>query len=268
MCVSRVTKAGVDSMAKRTKKPKVEKKKDPKPVKVMSDELERLKECEDLVKRIELCEALCDERAVRVEQARTDLKEIKGSYNAAVIELRRLCRARKEKHPLFDQAKPEEKAPEAKPEPVAVVPVQIEIEVAGENPVDVPVGWLGPVSEVLPGGVAIMVDGERRELADDEFKVLAGDLAAARSPKVETPAPVASDAWKSEPLSAAGINGNIGRLLEEHGHDTLGKLAKLMNDHGQWWNKEVKGLGEQSAAKVADSFAEFWRNHPEYCGAA
>lgn len=252
-------------MAKQ-KKPKVVKKKAPKPVKVMSDELERLKECEDLVKRIELCEALCDERAVVVEQARTDLKEFKGAYNAAVIELRRLCRARKEKHPLFDQAKPEEKAPEAKPE--SAVASVIKIEVTGENPVDVPVGWLGPVSEVLPGGVAIMVDGERRELADEEFKVLAGDLAAARSPKVETPAPVASDAWKSEPLAAAGINGNIKRLLEEHGHDTLGKLYKLMNDHGQWWNKEVKGLGEQSAAKVADAFTEFWRNHPEYCGAA
>lgn len=90
-------------MTKRTKKPKAKAVK-AKPVKVMSDELDRLRDCEDLVKRIERCEVMCDERAVSVEQARTDLKEIKGAYNAAVIELRRLCRARKEKLPLFDKA--------------------------------------------------------------------------------------------------------------------------------------------------------------------
>jgi hypothetical protein len=51
----------------------------------------------------------------------------------------------------------------------------------------------------------------------------------------------------------------------EAGHDTLGKLAKLMNDHGQWWNREVKGIGEQSADAIQEAFVKFWQDHPEYC---
>jgi hypothetical protein len=73
------------------------------------------------------------------------------------------------------------------------------------------------------------------------------------------------DAWRDLPLSAASINGSVGKLLEEAGHDTLGKVLKLMNDQGQWWNKEVKGIGEAGANEVADRFAAFWAEHPEFC---
>jgi hypothetical protein len=72
-------------------------------------------------------------------------------------------------------------------------------------------------------------------------------------------------AWQDLPLSSAGIDGHVGVLLAEAGHDTLGRLAKLMGDHGQWWNKEVKGIGEAGATEVADLFAAFWADHPEYC---
>lgn len=76
-----------------------------------------------------------------------------------------------------------------------------------------------------------------------------------------------NEAWKELPLSAAGINGKVGVLLAEAGHDTLGRLAKLMQDNGQWWNKEVKGIGESGATEVADRLVAFWQEHPEFCAA-
>lgn len=53
--------------------------------------------------------------------------------------------------------------------------------------------------------------------------------------------------------------------LESAGYTTLGKLSDLMNDQGQWWNKEIgRGFGEAKATAVSDAFADFWKAHPEF----
>lgn len=79
--------------------------------------------------------------------------------------------------------------------------------------------------------------------------------------------PADNDGWKALPIDAAKINGRGGKLLTEAGYETLGAVAKLMADHGQWWPKEVKGIGEETAAEIADRFAGFWAEHPEFCKA-
>lgn len=196
----------------KAKKIKSEKPRKPKKVHLWDTELEPLREADGLLKQIEVAEVDAAERSLRVELVREELGNAKTAYKDAVAQLRKLCRARKEKHPLFDHAP---KPAELEKEP--------------------------PKADGLP---------EIQPTLDEPAK-----------------AGTTNEAWKELPLSAAGINGKVGVLLAEAGHDTLGRLAKLMQDHGQWWNKEVKGIGESGAAEVADRFAAFWSEHPEYCAA-
>jgi hypothetical protein len=191
---------------KKSKKIKSEKPRKPKLVKLYDTELDPLKEADGLLKQIETAESEAAERSLRVELCREELTDAKTAYKDAVAQLRKLCRARKEKHPLFDQTKKDKPA-----------------ELTKDPPAD------GPVKEHR---------SESQEI---------------------------NKAWQDLPLSSAGIDGHVGVLLAEAGHDTLGRLAKLMGDHGQWWNKEVKGIGEAGATEVADLFAAFWADHPEYC---
>ena len=266
----------------------VKKKAAPKPKKVtlLDTELEPLKEADMILKKIEVAERECDERAIEVDQVREELKNAKGSYADAVRRLRKLCRMRKEKHPLFD--KPKEQAP-AKPaannatleKPAVQLPKVVVSE--GSELHGIKVDTVVFVEFVKPGGVIVSADGiNPTALTDEEYTAndeTAKLIADARGEKVlsdkdgwlafvaertKSQGPKKDD-WKRLPLEDAGINGNIGRLLVEAGHDTLGKLAQLMNVHGQWWPKEVKGIGEGGATEVADRFADFWAKHPEYC---
>jgi hypothetical protein len=56
--------------------------------------------------------------------------------------------------------------------------------------------------------------------------------------------------------------------LIDAGFTTLGKLFDQMQDQGVWWAKDIPGIGEASAEKIADAFAQFWKEHPEYCDEA
>lgn len=216
-------------------------------------------------------------------------------------ELRRLCRARKEKHPLFDQAKQDQPA-EAKPadqqattaagttaeELLAAVKVRVVNHEGAEAYHGLEIGSEWPVCQVNPGSVWVLgADDCEHELmkgdydcGEEALRLINGARDASATYARELwiaylrkhlaapcQAPQPNDAWKSLSLASAGINGKVGELLIEAGHDTLGKLAQLMHDHGQWWNKEVKGIGEAGATEVADRFAAFWQAHPEYCAA-
>ena len=201
-------------IAKTKSKRKSKKAKDVKPeepIMMLPSELEPLNEAADLLKRIEKQEAECGKLATEMEIMRDAFKQLKGAYASATITLRSLCRARREKMPLFDQQ-------------LAAKSVEV-----------------GPVVNDTPIETA---PGSHTTAAHNFTK----------------------DAWRDLPLAVAGINGSVGRLLEEAGHDTLGEVSKLMNDQGQWWNKEVKGIGEAGANEVADRFAAFWAEHPEFCG--
>ena len=38
-----------------------------------------------------------------------------------------------------------------------------------------------------------------------------------------------------------------------------------MNQYREWWPREVSGVGEKTATKVAEGFEAFWAAHPEFC---
>ena len=81
----------------------------------------------------------------------------------------------------------------------------------------------------------------------------------------EEPKAVGPNAWQALPLSAAGINGKVGKLLAEAGIETIGSLAKRTAGEGQWWWRPITGIGEGTAEAVQDRMVVFWKEHPEYC---
>jgi hypothetical protein len=289
---------------KKSKLDKTPKARKPKLVKLYDTELDPLREADGLLKKIEAAETEAAERSLRVELCREELTDAKTAYKDAVTQLRRLCRARKEKHPLFDQSKPSEltketpKATDGLPEinynqPSTAVTIELTEDCPDVDKQLVKGNTYHPWS-VSRKGVELLIDGKEVFVAKSSFVFVDGRhlvedalieheegfnastwqawLRArpeAKRPTFDGPAKAGTtnDAWKDLPLSSAGINGKVGTLLAEAGHDTLGRLAKLMGDHGQWWPKEVKGIGEAGATEVADRFAAFWSEHPEYCAA-
>lgn len=81
-------------------------------------------------------------------------------------------------------------------------------------------------------------------------------------------APPTNDKWRGLPVDALqefGATESIVAKLSGKSLETLGDLADHQAKHGEFWAKEIKGLGPQKAAKVADAQAAFWAKHPEYC---
>lgn len=67
---------------------------------------------------------------------------------------------------------------------------------------------------------------------------------------------ITTDEWSAldvNQLQHHGITESQCEKLSEHGLQTLGDLQSLMQKEGQWWWKEVKGVGEGKAEKIADA---------------
>jgi hypothetical protein len=238
----------------------------------------RLEEADDVLERIEAAEAECDEALIVVEQARDEMKAAKGAYAAAVGRLRKLCRARKENMPLFDKHEGEQ--------PEDYQPVNVRDRVTCEVIDGEHKGTVAPIWSVGNEGISILVAGQVAYLAPGEYQVDEEALRLIKAARAEgavndvgrwedllrrhlaeqLPA-VKADGWRDLAIGEAGIIGNVGRLLAEAGYETLGQLSDLMQAEGQLWNKKIKGVGETGAAEIADRFAEFWADHPEYCQA-
>jgi len=74
------------------------------------------------------------------------------------------------------------------------------------------------------------------------------------------------EAWRDAPLADAMIKGKLAKSLTDAGLDTLGKLSDHMEKHGDWWAKEVPGVGDTGKEKIANLFTKYWERHPEFCG--
>ena len=88
------------------------------------------------------------------------------------------------------------------------------------------------------------------------------------APKVSPAPAAANDAWRTtciDALQAHGISEKLVESLRGKSIETLGDLADFQAKHGEFWAKEIKGLGPQKAAKVADAQAEFWKANPQFC---
>lgn len=74
---------------------------------------------------------------------------------------------------------------------------------------------------------------------------------------------VDKDAWKELPLTKLDIPDGVTGKLYDVEIETLGDLSQWMQND-QWW-KDIAGVGEKAAEKIADAFAKFWQEHPEFC---
>jgi hypothetical protein len=96
-------------MAKKTtRQPKKDATKAKKPRPKKKTKAEQLTEAEELLVRIEAAEQACVQTQSRMIEIKSEYKEAKEAHGYNLSELRRLCRARKEQLPLFDQPKPAE----------------------------------------------------------------------------------------------------------------------------------------------------------------
>jgi len=58
------------------------------------------------------------------------------------------------------------------------------------------------------------------------------------------------------------------KVFLKAGVKTLGNLVDLQKDHGDWWSKKIKGLGDKGVEDASARLVAFWAEHPEYCDGA
>lgn len=70
--------------------------------------------------------------------------------------------------------------------------------------------------------------------------------------------------WRKLPVKELGISAATMERLINADLGTLGGLSAAMKANpGGWWNG-VRGIGESTAADIADRLGDFFRKHPEY----
>jgi hypothetical protein len=198
-----------------------------------------------------------------------DAKAAKARYDAAVNDLRALCRVRSESHPLFDQT--------------AELPRNLR-ELVQVSIIDGPhEGQTVPVWSVQIDGVSVLIGGQvvpltigEYECDEEPYRLITGarDAGAVDSvsgwegflaehyrPEQTTEAD--KDAWREYTLSYLGLDGKLQEKLEAADLQTLGQLADAMNEMA--WFRTIKGVGVGAADQVADGFADFRKLHPEFC---
>jgi hypothetical protein len=69
------------------------------------------------------------------------------------------------------------------------------------------------------------------------------------------------DSWREVPIFEA-LGSSLGKrandALENAGIDTMGKFADFQAKHGEWWSKELKGIGPETVTKLCDAAERFW----------
>ena len=198
--------------------------------------------------------------------AKENAKAAKAAWEAAVEHLTTVIDSETRPLPLFD-----------KPALAVSLPV---VEVTGgtdQHGLEIGTSW--PVVEIKPGGIVVKADAGTIDLADGEYTAEPDVLAAiadARTVGIDSPEAWtefwaglqagAADGWRVLPLSEIGAKPKSIKALEAAGIETMGQLVDRMAEGLQWY-EGIKGIGEETAAGLADLVAEFWRDHPEFCPA-
>lgn len=219
---------------KKVAKPKVKK------FTLTQEELDPLHEADEILGEIELLEEECRRKSLRVDSCKDELKNARGAYLDAVDRLRQLCRTRKENLPLFDKKKEEKKVeqpastPTGKPAALPVVTI-----CGGSDLHGIAKGTEVFVEFIKPGGVIVSgTNINPTALTDDEYTATgevanlindaraAGifsdgdkwrDFLDARNLPAKDKVKAKNDDWRKEPLEAAEIDGQAGKLLWDAG---------------------------------------------------
>ena len=71
--------------------------------------------------------------------------------------------------------------------------------------------------------------------------------------------------WRATPISSLGLTDGAIDALAEADIQTVGDLTDHVKRHGDFWWRDIAGIGEQCAEKISDAMVKFWEEHPEYC---
>lgn len=105
------------------------------------------------------------------------------------------------------------------------------------------------------------------EMISDAAEVNQGGNA----PVVETvvgvvPQPPKDESWREcrfDDATEFPTLGSLATKLYEAGIETVGQLSDFQAKHGEFWAKEIKGIGKSKAEKISDAMIEFWKKHPQ-----
>ncbi len=173
-------------------------------------ELVALEEAAELLTKIEEAEEACQQSRLDMDDAKESYKLAKQNYSHHVDELRRLVRARKEDHPLFDQPKQ------------TVIDVEVKPSAEGQS---VPEGTSAPA---LPGP---SVNGKAKawrylevdRLVEADSRITEKHLKALRASKYETLGELADMMDRRETFWHKEVKG-IGKDGKQPIEDALGMI--------------------------------------------
>lgn len=80
-----------------------------------------------------------------------------------------------------------------------------------------------------------------------------------------TPTPPDDDSWKSVTLEGLGIKSSrVLKALHEHNPPitTFGELSDWQNAKGDFWAKDIKGIGAEGRKEIEDAQFAYWNAHP------
>ncbi len=293
-----------EKKAKAEKTPKVvkEKKAKPvkaavvKPVKIMSDELEKLERAKDTLAELIAAKKAADIAELELESAKGTAKDRKGAAATARLKVNQIIE--EYERPLMAVfARAEKKAQTATIAKAAVdafsaisdkhprdaVEIEITMDATDVHPSltvgtrKTPWGIGRDGADLLFNGVEVFVPKAKFAVVvgvelvhecllekPDTVHVGAADWESWLRSKI--PAVKPNTAWEALPISEIGVAGKMAEKLADAGIATLGELSKAQA-RGEWWAEKIKGIGPGAAEKIGDGWIAFWARRPEFCEA-
>ena len=101
-----------------------------------------------------------------------------------------------------------------------------------------------------------------REMRLDSFDLINSRKMTEQERQLHLPLPDDDETWLDVLLSetpVANLGERVMDTLAEHGITTLGTLSGFQAEHGDAWHQKVKGVGAETALKIADAAGEWWR---------
>ena len=75
------------------------------------------------------------------------------------------------------------------------------------------------------------------------------------------------EGWQRYDVGELDLSNKINTALVENTPplNTLGELAEWMRQKGDFWAKDIAGIGDAARKQIEDAFEQFWVDHPDCC---
>lgn len=102
-------------------------------------------------------------------------------------------------------------------------------------------------------------EGVMRETRMDSFDLVNVRKLTEHERQMHLPLDDDDQSWRDVPLPISSLGEKVADALAEVGVTTLGSLSDFQAEHGDAWHQKVKGIGPETAMKIADAAADWWR---------